>query len=67
MLNYPENPRRDLKSDNLQYDMLGRWVDGLIDQASDSPSIILKIENKNWVAGLELGHWKLFIFILVKL
>ena len=28
------------KSDNLQYDTLGCWVDGLI-QASDGPSIIL--------------------------
>ena len=30
-----------LKSDNLQYNTLGRWVDRLIDQASDGPSIIL--------------------------
>ena len=30
-----------LKSDNLQYNMLGRWVDCLSDQASDGPSIIL--------------------------
>ena len=30
-----------LKSDNLQYNMLGRWVDLLIDQAFDGPSIIL--------------------------
>ena len=29
------------KSDNLQYYMLGCWVDCLIDQASDGPSIIL--------------------------
>ena len=28
-------------SDNLQYNTLGRWVDRLIDQASDGPSIIL--------------------------
>ena len=30
-----------LKSDNLQYNTLGRWVDRRIDQASDGPSIIL--------------------------
>ena len=30
-----------LKSDNLQYNKLGRWVDHLIDQASEGPSIIL--------------------------
>ena len=29
-----------LKSDNLQYNTLGRWDEGLIDQASDVPSII---------------------------
>ena len=29
------------KSDNLQYNTLGRWVDRLIDQASDGPSNIL--------------------------
>ena len=31
----------NLKSDNLQYNTLGRWVDRLIDQASDGPSLIL--------------------------
>ena len=31
----------DQKSDNLQYDTLSCWVDRLIDQASDGPSIIL--------------------------
>ena len=30
-----------IKSDNLQYNTLGCWVDRLIDQASDGPSIIL--------------------------
>ena len=30
-----------LKSDNLQYNTLGRWVDRLHNQASDGPSIIL--------------------------
>ena len=30
-----------LISDNLQYNTLGRWVDRLIDQASDGPSILL--------------------------
>ena len=29
------------KSDNLQYNTLGRWDDRLIDQASDVPSIII--------------------------
>ena len=29
-----------LKSDNFQYDTLGRWVVRRIDQASDGPSII---------------------------
>ena len=32
---------RAKKSDNLQYNTLGRWVDRLINQASDGPSIIL--------------------------
>ena len=31
---------KNLKSDNLQYNTLGRWDDRLIDQASDVPSII---------------------------
>ena len=31
----------DLKSDNLQYNTLGRMDAPLIDQASDGPSIIL--------------------------
>ena len=39
-------------------------MDLLIDQASDGPSIILKI--KLWVAGLNLGPSKLFILIFVK-
>ena len=30
-----------LKSDNLQYHTLGLWVDRLIDEASDGPSIIM--------------------------
>ena len=30
-----------LKSDKLQYNMLGLWVDRLIVQASDGPSIIM--------------------------
>ena len=30
-----------LKSDSLQYNQLGHWVDRLIDQASEGPSIIL--------------------------
>ena len=29
-----------MKSDNLQYNTLGRWNDRLIDQASDVPSMI---------------------------
>ena len=31
---------QNLKSDNLQYNTLGRWDERLIDQASDVPSII---------------------------
>ena len=31
---------KNLKSDNLQYNTLGRWDNRLIDQASDVPSII---------------------------
>ena len=57
-----------VKCDNLQYITLGCWVDPLINQASDGLSIILigwKI--KQWVAGLTLGHSKLFIVIFVKL
>ena len=34
---------RQQKSDNLQYNTLGRWDDHLIDQASDVPSIIFFI------------------------
>ena len=30
-----------VKSDNLRYNTLCRWVDRLIDQVSDGPSIIL--------------------------
>ena len=33
----------DMKSDNLQYNTLGRWFDRLMDQASDVPSIIFFI------------------------
>ena len=53
--NYLSNEQRQgiQKSDNLQYNTLGRWVDHLIDQASDG----------QWVAGLDLDHSKLFIFI----
>ena len=36
-----EKPFSLLKSDNLQYNMLGRWVDRLSDQASVGPSINL--------------------------
>ena len=41
------------KSNNLQYNTLGCWVDRLI--------------NQQWVAGSDLGHSKLFVFIFVKL
>ena len=34
---------RNLKSDNLKYNTLGRWDDRLINQASDVPSIIFFI------------------------
>ena len=36
-----------LKSEKLQYNTLGRWVDFLNDQASDGPSIILIDWKKN--------------------
>ena len=49
--------------------MLGHWVDHLIDQASDGQSIILIDWKYNralqWVAGLDLGHSKLYIFIFL--
>ena len=32
---------RNLESHNLQYNKLGRWVDCLIDQASEGPNFIL--------------------------
>ena len=35
----PSPCARVLKSDNLQYNTLGRWNDRLIDQASDVPNI----------------------------
>ena len=35
------NPALHLKSDNLQYDMVGRWVDGTIVLPSDGPMFIL--------------------------
>ena len=53
-----------LKSDNFEYNTLDCWVDRLIDQAFDGPS---RLKIKQWVAGLELEHSKLFIFIFVKL
>ena len=34
------NLSSDIKSDNLQYNTLGRWAKRLVDQASDVPSII---------------------------
>ena len=51
-----------LKSDKFQYNTLGGWVARLIDQASDGPS-----GPSGWLAGLKLGHSKLFILIFVKL
>ena len=47
-----------VKSDNLQNNKLGCWVDRLIDQASDSQSIILMIKNKTvgllaWTSGIQ--------------
>ena len=60
--------RRILKSDNLQYNMLGRWVDRLIDQASDGPSTYYfdRLKIKQWVAGLDLGHSNsLFLFLFL--
>ena len=34
---------KQLKSDNLQYNTLGSWDNGLIDQVSDFPNVILFI------------------------
>ena len=50
-----------LKSDSLQCNMLGRW--------SHQPSVwwskyyFDRLKIKHWVAGLDLGHSKLFIFV----
>ena len=38
---WQQNSVSNFRSDNLQYNTLGRWVDRLINQASDGPSIIL--------------------------
>ena len=58
-----------LKSDNFQYNTLGRTVDRLIDQASNGPSMYYfdRLKIKQWFAGLDLGHSKLFIFTFEKL
>ena len=48
--------------------MLGRWVNRLIDQASDGPSIILIIENKSvgcWL-GLRALKTLYFYFKVIK-
>ena len=44
------------------------WVDCLIDQTFDDPSITYfdRLKIKQWVAGLDLGHSKLFIFYFCK-
>ena len=49
----------DKKSYNLQYNMLGRWDNRLIDQASDVPSIIF-VHN-----FLENSLQKFFQFIFI--
>jgi hypothetical protein len=55
-----------LKSDNLQYNLrcvpglLGRWVYRLINQYNFD-----RLKKKEWVAGLDLGHSKLFYFCKV--
>ena len=46
----------DIKSDNLQFNSLGRWVVRLIVQVSDGPSIILIDWKKQWIAGLDLEN-----------
>ena len=33
--------RADLKSDNLQYNMVGQWVDGMIVPPSDGPKTVI--------------------------
>ena len=49
------------KSDDLQYNTLKGWVDRLIDQVSDGPSIIL-IENKTVCCWLGLRALKTLFF-----
>ena len=60
---------RALKSDNLQYDMVGCWVDLLINLASEGPSMyyFYKLKINQWVAVLDLGHSKLLFSLFVKL
>ena len=54
----------DHKSDNLQYNSLGRWDEQLIDQASDVPSIIFfRISCKN----LCKNHFNLFSYFFITL
>ena len=45
----------DHKSDNLQYNTLGRLDERLIDQASDVPSIIFKLAVRAELLGTEIG------------
>ena len=45
-----------------------RWVDRLIDQASDGTTKYYfdRLKIKQWVAGLDLGYSKLFIIFFCK-
>jgi hypothetical protein len=56
----------DQKSYNLLYNMLGCWVDCLIDQESDGPSIILIDEKKTVGCWLGLRALKTLYFYFCK-
>ena len=51
---------RDFKSDNLQYNTLGRWDDRLIDQVSDVPSIFFHNFLQNF---LQKSFQFIFLFL----
>ena len=53
----------NLKSDNLQYNTLGRWVDGTND--SSTKHLIFQAFFFSYFL-IDLGHSKVFIFIFVK-
>ena len=47
-------PKKHIKSDNLEYNTLGHWVDRLIDHASDCPSItLIDLKQKSGLLALK--------------